>query len=71
MPPCDIYLGSDKDEFDNVSILVLVDAALRLIRIRRMERKVLVSILVLVDAALRHRVLGNGSNRNRRFQSLF
>ena len=53
MPPCD-YSKINRHEFTSrVSILVLVDAALRQYRARAQRRFLVVSILVLVDAALR------------------
>jgi len=53
MPPCDKHLAAEQVGLVNVSILVLVDAALR--PLTRLWQKSLycVSILVLVDAALR------------------
>ena len=56
MPPCDCALAQVTiRRHPIVSILVLVDAALRLAAARDFQTYVAVSILVLVDAALRHK----------------
>ena len=70
MPPCDILLLMDSLSISLVSILVLVDAALRPDRDSDPFRNALVSILVLVDAALRHVGLKATVAANA-FQSLF
>ena len=54
MPPCDYFYGHGINLCYCVSILVLVDAALRHRRYRDLWLRIYpVSILVLVDAALR------------------
>ena len=53
MPLCDDYLSPYMEVNREVSILVLVDAALRPKTPQCATRHVSVSILVLVDAALR------------------
>ena len=56
MPPCDDGVLHFRREYAKVSILVLMDAALRHQCIRRATiSSINVSILVLVDAALRLR----------------
>ena len=56
MPPCDPPQKAEDNVSYRVSILVLVDAALRLDEFNlSLMRERIVSILVLVDAALRHR----------------
>ena len=53
MPPCDLDLVMPYAANKNVSILVLVDAALRRADVPMIVDLTRVSILVLVDAALR------------------
>ena len=54
-----------------VSILVLVDAALRRGLLFSLNLGICVSILVLVDAALRHWCLAGATVYRDEFQSLF
>ena len=53
MPPCDIEVKNNDNQSNGVSILVLVDAALRPQSRSKLSIHSRVSILVLVDAALR------------------
>ena len=66
MPPCDKIEGRKPPAKKRVSILVLVDAALRPSPHRRRSGgAVLVSILVLVDAALRPREVSHPPRADR------
>ena len=67
--PLDQIAG--QDWANGVSILVLVDAALRLSDRRFSMLPMFVSILVLVDAALRHLLSLPAAWTHRQFQSLF
>ena len=71
MPPCDESPTPRPSLSHQVSILVLVDAALRLNESGKCFIEKLVSILVLVDAALRQNLAVLDPKRVFEFQSLF
>ena len=70
MPPCDSSKYFTCPLVHQVSILVLVDAALRHMYTNSHKITFHVSILVLVDAALRPEFMGV-TQEEFRFQSLF